>query len=331
MFSPGVNQNVHRHKGDRCASCAIQLPAPRPERLPAAPVNVVPDGKLERNSVITKCVRLVTVPLLNVLPEPVIKTMMTRSSLDASTVVAKGGSAHALEAMYTRYHRTLFSRGPWHGLADSFWHHVVAQPRALRNRLKIVRQILKTETTRLIQECQHRGSSEPVRILSIAGGSSRSIIQTIVDLKAEGLEHPLKVVTVDKDQSALDLGARLAQEAGVSCHFHWICGSARDMGRLFPGKKFHLIEIVGLLDYLSEPRAVRLLKDALALLNKGGAVIAANVIPNAEMPFVHKTGWPRMIYRTPKDFLALFERAGFSNTEFMVEPLGVHCIAIARK
>lgn len=293
--------------------------------------NIVPPGGLEKHGVLTLCMRIVTVPLLNALPSACVKMIMTSTSFDASAVVAKGGSTHALEAMYTRYQRRLFSRGLLQGLADSFWHHVVSQPKALRNRLRIVRQLVKAETTALIQTRQEQRNSEPVRVLSIAGGSSRSIIQTIVDLKAAAWEPAIEVVTIDKDQSALDVGARVAHEAGVSGHFHWLCGAARDMVTLLPDARFDIIEIVGLVDYLSDPRAIRLFSAARHMLRNEGVLVAANVIPNPEIPFVHKAGWPRMVYRTPEAFHALFKRCGFAKTDVTVEPLRIHCIAVARR
>jgi SAM-dependent methyltransferase len=257
--------------------------------------------------------------------------MMTRTSQDAAAVVAKGGSTHALEAMYTRYHRRLFSRGPVNGLADLFWHHAVSQPKALRNRLRIVRKLVKAETIAGLQARQRKGAWEPLQVLSIAGGSSRSIIQTIVDLRIDGWELAVEVVILDKDRSALDVGACVAREAGVSSHFRWLCGSAQNLGTLLPEARFDIIEVVGLVDYFSDARIIRLLKDARTVMTDGAVLIAANVMPNSEMPFVHKTGWPRMVYRTPSVFRRLFDACGFAETEFVVEPLKVHCIAIARK
>lgn len=292
---------------------------------------IVPPGDLERHGVLASCVRVFSVPILNELPASWVKAMMTRTSQDAAAVVAKGGSTHALEAMYTRYHRTLLSRGLTNGLADLFWHHAVSQPKALRNRLRIVRQLVKAETTTLLRALQGRNGSEPLRILSIAGGSSRSIIQTVVDLKTDGCDSDIHVVVLDKDQTALDAGARVAREAGVSSCFQWVCGTARELSTLPPGTKFDIIEIVGLLDYFSDVRLVRLLSSTREAMNDGGLLIAANVIPNSEMRFVHKTGWPRMVYRTPGAFRALFERGGFVKTEIIVEPLRVHCVARARK
>ncbi len=293
--------------------------------------NIVPTGDLEKHGLLTSGIRLFTVPLLNALPSSVIKKMMRRSSRDASTVVARGGSTHALEAMYTRYQRRIFAKGVMRGMADAFWHHVVSQPKALRNRLKIVRNALNSSVRALLQERNSQGSTEPVRILSIAGGSSRSIIQMILDLKKEGITHEIEVVTLDKDQSALDVGEKLATDADVSSSFHWVCGNARDVQVLVPGKKFDIIEIVGLLDYFDDERTRRLLGVARDVMASQGTLIAANVMPNSEVPFVHKTGWPQMVYRTEKSFRNLFESSGFVDIETVVEPLKVHCVVIAKK
>lgn len=150
------------------ATIHTTLPA-RPGHSSSLP-DIVPKGDLETHGVLTASVRVVTVPVLNALPGPVIKKMMQRTSCDASTVVAKGGSTHALEAMYTRYERRLFLRGLLQGVADAFWHHVVSQPKALRNRLRIVRQLVEAETIAAIHKRERQNCSQPVRILSVAGG-----------------------------------------------------------------------------------------------------------------------------------------------------------------
>lgn len=151
-----------------------------------------------------------------------------------------------------------------------------------------------------------------------------------MDLKAKGVERATEVRVLDKDQSALDVGARVAHEAGVSARFTWVCGAAKDVRVLLPNTQFDIIEIVGLVDYLSDTRAIRLFSVAREILHDDGVLVAANVIPNPEMPFVHKTGWPRMVYRTPEAFRLLFNRCGFVRTDITLEPLRVHCVAVAR-
>jgi len=60
------------------------------------------------------------------------------TSKDGKTVVKTGGSVRALGVMCTRYEHKLFSRGILQGMAELFWHHFLFQPKAIRNRLKIV-------------------------------------------------------------------------------------------------------------------------------------------------------------------------------------------------
>jgi len=271
----------------------------------------------EIHGVLTKATRIFTVPLLNALPASFIQRVMRASSHDAATVVAKGGSTHALEAMYTRYHRGIFSRGFLQGLADMFWHHFVSQPKALRNRLRIVQQLLEKEI---------RSRNTPVFVLSIAGGSARSLIQTSAKLQHEHFPQQVRVTVIDKDASALDVGKRVAASAGVSGLFQWIQGDAGKIGVLFPDIQFDIVEIVGLLDYFDDERVLHLLCNVRVKLSENSALIVANVMPNREMLFVQKTGWPPMFYRTPDDFARLVEKASFNVRATIQEPLRVHTV-----
>ena len=97
------------------------------------------------------------------------------------------------------------------------------------------------------------------------------------------------------------------------------------------GQCFDIIEVVGLLDYFSDERAVRLLTDARKILNEEGCMIVANVTLNSEVPFVRKTGWPEMNYRSVAELRAILEADGlWKRISVTVEPLGVHLIAIAQ-
>jgi len=247
---------------------------------------------------------------------------MRATSHDAATVVAKGGSTHALEAMYTRYHRKLFSRGFFQGLADIFWHHFVSQPKALRNRLQIVQMFLEKEI---------RNSVTPISVLSIAGGSARAFIHTLSKLSHEEPPKLAHIVVVDKDISAIQTGKRLATSAGLADSCEWLNGNASQINSLVPNRYFEVVEIVGLLDYFDDERTTRLLSNIKTVMRENGTLIVANVIPNSEMSFVKKTGWPPMFYRTPKNFAQLVSRAGFSVRDTIEEPLGVHTIVRARK
>jgi len=287
---------------------------------------------LRRHNLFVKMIRVFSVPIMNALPSSLIRRMMKKTSRDAGKVTETGGTTHALEVMYTRHNRKLFSRGLFQGIADYFWHHVISQPEALRNRLKIIGEIIKSCLIELANKRVASFDKNPVRILSIAGGSARSIIKTIVDLQEKNLSYRIEVTVLDKDKSALKVGEKNSQEAGVSENFQWIHGQARDVKTLLPDKTFDIIEIVGLLDYFPDERAIHLLKVTGEVMKNDGVIVIANVMPNPEVSFVHKTGWPQMIYRKPDDLRNLLNSAGFTKeTNLITEPLGVHCVALACK
>ena len=171
-----------------------------------------------------------------------------------------------------------------------------------------------------------------VSILSIAGGSSRSIMYMLQNLQAQGLSDHIHVVTIDKDKTALDVGKKIAKEFGLGDHFEWIHGTASEVSAIFPSRRFDVVEIVGLLDYFDFDRAVRLMSMSRELMNDNGFIIIANVIPNREQPFVHKTGWPAMFYRKPDEVRRLLTASGFTRSnDIIVEPLNVHCVGVGQK
>src|SRR4030042_2116542 len=130
-------------------------------------------SKLETHSLIEKIIRVFSVPLLNNIPSSIMKKRLAGSSKDGKAVVKTGGSARALEVMYTRYDRKLFSRGILQGTADLFWHNCLSQPKAIRNRLKIVKEELKNEILNLF----YNKKQKDIKILTIAGGSARGIVE----------------------------------------------------------------------------------------------------------------------------------------------------------
>ncbi len=276
---------------------------------------------LETHGSFTKIFRLLSVPILNHIPSRFLRLAMRKTSHDAATVTKNGGSTTALEAMYTRHHRHPFARGFFSGLADFFWHNAISQPKALRNRLKIVERIV---TEVLIQK-QREGRS--VNVLNVAGGSSRAIIQVLARLKSEGTLSAVQILNLDKDARAIELGKRIADECGVGSHFSWLQGNISELSVLVGEQLFDLIEMVGLLDYFSDEKTVQILSLLRAHLATGGSIIVANVMPNEEVPFIHKTGWPAMHYRTPEELSALLSATGFGNEhDILIEPLHIHVV-----
>ena len=285
---------------------------------------------LEVHGMITKFVRIFSVPLLNRVPPGLLRKLMRVTSRDAKTVVQNTGSTHALEVMYTRHHRSLFSRGLLQGLADLFWHHCISQPKALRNRLKIVEQCLEEEIIRIA--AKRKDADSVISILSVGGGSARAIIHSIHRLLKNGFNFRLRIVNVDTDPSAIALGREIATKFGLQDIFKWINNDAANLGALISAESVDIVEMVGLLDYFSEESGPNLLSQVHQVLKLGGVFIVANVFPNIEMPFVRNLGWPKMYYRKPSDLERILRLAGFTNEpSIFFEPLRVHIIAKVTK
>ncbi len=281
---------------------------------------------LEKHGLFTKFVRIFSVPLLNLLPGPVIQRLMRRSSRDAEAVLQNRGSSLALEVMYVRYQRGLFQRGILQGIADLFWHHVVSQPKALRNRLKITESFIKGElASRLI-------AGEKVTLVSLGGGSARGVMQSLKKISEEKSIDNVRIVNIDRDLKALDSSRELAKRFGIYRLFEWKNDDARDLDSLVQAESADIIEMVGLLDYFSEDSGIALMKKIYNTLKRGGVFIFANIHPNPEMVFVNKTGWPKMYYRTPRNIEDMLKAAGFGGLpKIIFEPLKVHIVVSVKK
>lgn len=134
---------------------------------------IAEDKKLERHNLFVKFIRIFSVPILNGLPAIFLRRFMKNSSHDAEIVLDNVGSAWALEIMYGRYRRNLFSRGITQGIADLFWHHFVSQSKSVRNRLKIVENSLEKEILRIIEQ---KGEKK-ISILTIGGGQPEELLR----------------------------------------------------------------------------------------------------------------------------------------------------------
>jgi len=285
------------------------------------------DKNLEKHNLIEKFVRIFSVPLLNSLPASVVQKIMVVSSRDAATAVKKGGSTHALEAMYSRRNRSLFSRGFLQGFADLFWHHYVSQPRAVRNRLRIVEESLEEEILRLAD------SQKNITILTIGGGSGRGIIQSLDRFQKKNLNCKIKVINIDKHQKAIDLSKEIARKFNLYKNFEWIKDDARNVKFLVSNNSIDIVEMVGLLDYFSDEKGIEVIGQIYNALKQKGLFIVGNIYPNVEMPFVRKVGWPEMYYRMPNKLSKVLAKAGFSTNKgkIILEPLKSHIVALIRK
>jgi hypothetical protein len=97
------------------------------------------------------------------------------------------------------------------------------------------------------------------------------------------------------------------------------------------GKTFHTVEACGILDYLHDKIALKLLCDAFNMLQHNGTLIVSNMIENRyTSSFTKICNW-EMVYRTSEDLAYLVKNAGGKNVKVYREPWNTHAVAIAQK
>lgn len=252
-----------------------------------------------------------------------------RASICLDQISRDAASHKALETMYTGpNHNGVIETGEqllWTRLFIENIHNSMA----VRNRLRIVEaEFGRFMGIRLADEVQD------TKVLSIAAGSSRAIMEELVVLNGKGHDR-IKLRMVDINKEALQDGKKLVTELGI--------GEAVEFTRAhFLSFKRYLnndyqpdfVEIVGLLDYLDEGQITTLLGQVRNYLSEGGEVLYSNIAPNDEEVFIHRiVGWPRMKYRDSQDLLRLATTAGFTPDKIRIipEPLGVYNVVSARK
>ena len=282
---------------------------------------------LERHTLAEKIIRIVSVPILNNIPGSVIQGAMKSTSRDAEEVVSKGGSTHAMDVMYDRPGRKLFSRGVFEGIADSFWHHCISQPKAIRNRLKIVELAVEN----ILREKLAKDGGNVV-ILNLGGGTSRSIIDVLKKLRNSYSIDGVKVINIDRDPAAIETCRLNVAGEGLMENFTWINDDVFNMGKSVKEGTVDIVEMIGILDYLTDEKVQEILRLIHAVLKPGGTLITANVHPNREMKMLRRMGWPKMYFRTARDFEKVLRSVWPEpKPDVVVEPLRVHNIAILRK
>ncbi|MEK7664494.1 MAG: class I SAM-dependent methyltransferase [Patescibacteria group bacterium] len=285
---------------------------------------------LEKHNFWIKIFRIFSVPLLNNLPSSLIKKIMKRSNRDAADVVDNVGSAKAMEVIYAKYKNKPFSEGFVRGITNIFWHHFLSQPKGLRNRLKIVQNVIEREVENIID---HKESREVIKILTVGGGSGRSVMHPLYKIIKEHNYKNVKIFNLDKSTQSITLSKQAAKEYNMRNNFEWINDDAKNIKSLFSDDSMDIIEMIGLLDYLSEEQGIQIIKQIYNILKKGGVFIVSNIHPNSEMSFIYKTGWPKLYYRTPEQIADILEESGFflENGEIVIEPLKNHIIAVIKK
>ncbi len=226
--------------------------------------------------------------------------------------------------MFYNYHEKVKPRlrGLVEKILTTYWMEMLENRQAVANRLKIV--------IHLLEDALKRFAGEPeVRIVSLACGSAQSVIEVI-------RRHPtmnIKAVLVDLDKSAIEAARKRAKEAKVEDHCVFIHGTVSNLEKICDklGKP-HIVEMVGLLDYRPDNKAICLIKRIRDCLLSGGYFLTSNICKNREKILLDWILlWP-MVYRKEDEFAKILLEGGFSpeQTTILYEPFKIHGVAICR-
>ncbi len=269
-------------------------------------------------------------PILNTLPSRA-QVKIRKSHKFADEVIEHKTSHKALDIIYSdKYADT--ERSHFKKISYYVWRHT-DNVIGVRNRLRLV----KREIASTLNQITTPNSDETVSILSIAAGSSRSILEVLVDHKCEHLKK-IEIEFLDKNPQALNYSKLLAaqyQDSFCACYsFFWHEGNANAFLESLPSaKKYDVVEMVGLLDYFDDKKVVTTLQNIRSHLKQGGVLLTGNILPNKEQRFItNVVGW-KMMYRTPAKMFELSKMAGFEreNVRIFVEPLGVHGLLVGQR
>ena len=211
------------------------------------------------------------------------------------------------------------------GLANrltDFWLRNLMNRQAITNRKKML--------TNLLIKAFNKFRNEPeVRIVSFASGSAQAVIEAIKECPSINV----KAVFIDIDPTALEESKRIAMAMGLNGNLNFVRGTLKTLNKVCNDFSPHIIEMVGLLDYLSKERALRLIQKIEQNLPKGGIFITCNIKKNPEKVLLDWVFlWP-MVYRSKSKLAELLVKGGFSpeNVEIIYEPQEIHGIGVCQK
>ncbi len=278
----------------------------------------------ETNNIAEKILKFFFIPILNSLPQS-LRDTVRRTHKSAKVVMDDKASHNALEVMYKHGHnhreknslKKKFFRAVWFNINNT---------KAVRNRLRAVKRELNGAGQKVLN------NGNDLKILSIASGSARAIIETIANLYVPQ-NRKIYANFLDKNPHALDYSKEKVDEINFDNNFvfNWHTDTASNFPKYC--QNLDIIEMVGLLDYFDDEKTVDIFKIIYENLQHKGVFITANIDDNNERKFVTNFIDWRMIYRDGNTLKKLAMKAGFEEDKIKTfyEPLKIHTIMIATK
>lgn len=205
---------------------------------------------------------------------------------------------------------------------------------AIRNRKREVVRIIKDF---LARQLERTPNDQEVEVLSVAGGSGRSVTEATVWQSTEQVTR-VHATIIDQDPRATAYARALAAESGLSNGPEVVLANiprlitaasqGRDNSYLPPGYKAHFVEIVGLLDYFGDRLLVELLKWTRTIIRPGGEILISNMddkdVPGENRFRKEVVGWQEMHLRSSDHLMTLAGTLPGVQLTHIREPLGVY-------
>ena len=203
--------------------------------------------------------------------------------------------------------------------------------RGIRQRKVHLRRLLDTAVGEV------RAAGLPVRLLDIAAGPGRYLLETIQRCQAEGIDATARLR--DRSESALAAGRSLAHTLGLEKQVVYESGDAFDeaaLGALTPRPTVAVVS--GLFELFPDNAPVlAALRGMYAALEPGGRLVYTNQPwhPQVEMiarVLTNRDGAPWIMRRrTQAEMDALVRAAGFEKDRTEIDRWGIFTVSLARK
>jgi extracellular factor (EF) 3-hydroxypalmitic acid methyl ester biosynthesis protein len=191
---------------------------------------------------------------------------------------------------------------------DKYFHSQYAT-KAVRNRKSYFIKLVKEKSS---------GITRPLRILNIASGPCRDVLEILEQIPVE----KLRIHCVEMDPKAIDYARNV-----LGPFFNSVEITQKNIFRFSTNDKYDLIWSAGLFDYFDDDTFIKLLSRIYSWCAPSGEIVIGNFsVSNPSRSYMEKAGDWYLFHRTVKELKELASKAGFKNNRIEVrsEVLGVN-------
>ena len=173
---------------------------------------------------------------------------------------------------------------------------------------------IQQQIEQILHELTQAIPADPINVISLGAGTGLAFLnslQQIDDLRR------VKVLLVDQDQRAVERAQAQINAMNLTNSVEPILGTSSDVLDQFADNYFHLVELVGIAEYVTDDWLEAEARKIARVLNPQGSYIGAAISSDEESGFAHKVlHWPTMQYRSEDRLREIMQAGGFSQIEF---------------